>query len=220
MFAKCKGLDFLKMKIGDRLLPIFLLKNGIIEYNKIKRLRNKQNGKKMKILQVIGKKNSGKTTVMVDFIESARELGLEVATFKQGHRSSDAMDKVGTDTYRFAAAGSSQVGMQTPNGFFWHETRPAISLKDEISRFVRPSTDLFLIEGFRNDVAYPVLVLLRENHELADFPELSCVDFVGTIYDERWSDAEKRHLSTGQEVLDLTSTEKRKNWLKAWWESE
>ena len=170
----------------------------------------------MKILQIIGKKNSGKTTTTVDFILSARELGLEVATFKHTHMPNDAMDKAGTDTYRFTAAGSNQVGMQTKDGFFWHESRPAEHLEEEIAHFVRPGTDVILVEGFRNDAAYPVLVLLRENDSLEDFPELTSVDFVGTIQDERWADAEKRRLATGQEVLDLTSTEKRKNWLKAW----
>lgn len=155
-------------------------------------------------LQIIGKKKSGKTTTTVDFIKSARELNLVVASFKHTHHTV-SMDVEGTDTARFAQAGAQQVGMQNDKGFFWHETRPAKALEEEIADFVRPETDLLLIEGFKKE-NFPKLLLLRENDQVSDFAEFDNIECIGTIFPSVLT----------ENLIDLTTEEKRKEWLKSW----
>lgn len=159
----------------------------------------------MKILQIIGRKKSGKTTTTIDFIRAARELGLNVAAFKQTHHLSVTMDIPGTDSFRFAEAGAAQVGMQNAEGFFWHETRKPLPLAEEIKAFVSKDTDLVLVEGFKT-ANFPALLLMRPDDEQTDFLEYS-FDFAGTIYSE-WIQ------ESG--LIDLTTEEKRKDWLKTW----
>ena len=163
----------------------------------------------MKILQIIGKKKSGKTTTTIDFIKAARAQDLTVATFKHTHHTV-AMDVEGTDTARFSAAGAQQVGMQNDAGFFWHESRKngaEISLQEELDYFVRPETDLILIEGFKKEV-FPKLLLLREKDKLEDFAIYEQIDYVGTIFPEV--------LVVRPELIDLTTEGKREDWLIKW----
>lgn len=165
-------------------------------------------------LQIIGKKKSGKTTTTVDFIKSARESGLTVATFKHTHHTV-SMDIEGTDTARFSQAGSQQVGMQNDAGFFWHETREngaEIALQNEIDDFVRPDTDLILIEGFKRE-KFPKLLLLREQDSLSDFSAYDQIEFVGTIFPSVLENLTDKAVS---QIIDLTTEEKRKEWLKSW----
>lgn len=163
----------------------------------------------MLALQVIGKKKSGKTTTMIHFIEAATAQGKKLAAFKHTHHSV-SMDMAGTDTYRFSAAGASQVGMQQDGGFFWHEQRPmtpAIPLEEEIKDFVRKDTELLLIEGFKSE-DFPKLLLLRPQDQVVDFAELTDIAAVATIYPEK----------VGEGILDLTTEEKAKDWFAAWLE--
>lgn len=159
-------------------------------------------------LQIIGKKKSGKTTTMLNFIEKASEMGISVAAFKHTHHSV-SMDVEGTDTYRFSQAGANQVGMQNDCGFFWHEQRPngkKVSLAQEIQNYVRADTDLILIEGFKTE-KYPKLLLLRPEDRMSDF-ELEQLDFVGSLYQEK--------VESG--ILDFSSKAAAQCWFEKWYE--
>lgn len=161
----------------------------------------------MLTLQIIGKKKSGKTTTMINFIQASQQLGLKTAAFKHTHHSV-AMDVAGTDTARFSEAGADQVGMQQDGGFFWHEVRQPekkVLLATEINDFVRPQTDLVLIEGFKWE-KYPKLLLLRPQDEVADFSKFGPFDYVGTIFPE----------NRGAKLIDLTSKEKSQTWFENW----
>ncbi|MGM0212695.1 molybdopterin-guanine dinucleotide biosynthesis protein B [Enterococcus sp. AZ109] len=159
-------------------------------------------------LQIIGKKKSGKTTTMLNFIEKASEMRLSVAAFKHTHHSV-SMDVEGTDTYRFSQAGANQVGMQNDYGFFWHEHRPSgekVSLMQEIQSYVHTDTDLILIEGFKT-AGYPKLLLLRPEDRVSDF-EVEQLDYVGSLYQEK--------LESG--MLDFSSKAAAQSWFEKWYE--
>ena len=159
-------------------------------------------------LQIIGKKKSGKTTTMLNFIEQAANMGLEVAAFKHTHNSV-SMDVEGTDTYRFSQAGANQVGMQNQRGFFWHEQRPmdqVVELEQEIEDFVGPSTDLILIEGFKS-ASFPKLLLLRPEDQRGDFV-LDRLEYVGTLYQEKIHEG----------YLNFSTKEKAQQWFENWYE--
>lgn len=62
----------------------------------------------MRIVSVVGKKNSGKTSLTLKIIETLRKRGYEVATIKHSHHTME-MDKENTDTWRHKKAGSQLV---------------------------------------------------------------------------------------------------------------
>jgi len=64
----------------------------------------------MNRLHVIGGKNHGKTTLIVELIGALRERGLRVGTIKHTHHRHE-LDTPGKDSHRHRLAGSSIVGV-------------------------------------------------------------------------------------------------------------
>jgi len=71
-------------------------------------------------LHVIGRKNSGKTTLVVQLVHELRERGYHVATIKHTHHDHE-LDTPGKDSFRHRQAGSVAVGILSPkmNAVFW-----------------------------------------------------------------------------------------------------
>ena len=63
---------------------------------------------KMKIVSIVGKKNTGKTSLTVKVIEELAKRGYNVASIKQSHHSIE-MDKENTDTWKHKQAGANLV---------------------------------------------------------------------------------------------------------------
>lgn len=64
----------------------------------------------MKRLHVIGRKNHGKTTLVVDLVEELSRRGLRVGTVKHTHHKHE-LDVPGKDSHRHREAGASVVGV-------------------------------------------------------------------------------------------------------------
>ena len=71
-------------------------------------------------LHIIGRKNSGKTTLVVELVERLTERGLRVGTIKHTHHRHE-LDTPGKDSFRHRQAGSHAVGILSPqmNALFW-----------------------------------------------------------------------------------------------------
>jgi molybdopterin-guanine dinucleotide biosynthesis protein B len=65
-------------------------------------------------IHIVGRKNSGKTTLVVDLVQALREQGLRVGTVKHTHHQ-HRLDTPGKDSYRHGAAGAAVVGILTPD---------------------------------------------------------------------------------------------------------
>lgn len=103
----------------------------------------------MSRLHIIGRKNSGKTTLIVQLVEHLTEAGLRVATIKHTHHRHE-LDTPGKDSHRHRQAGAAAVGILSPamNAIFW----PASSDEDLSDRYDRlmaamADCDLVLVEG-------------------------------------------------------------------------
>lgn len=117
-------------------------------------------------LQIIGYKNSGKTTVTEALIK-ALSPAYQVAAIKHdAHQAT--MDKTGTDSARFAQAGAHSVILQSDNGLFFHQTADAPTSASAIASWLPDPTDILLIEGFKPD-PFPKIAMLRANDSKADF---------------------------------------------------
>lgn len=104
----------------------------------------------MKVFGITGRKNSGKTDLVVRLVAHFTGLGLRVATVKHAHCAAET-DRSGTDSHRHRAAGAAQVVLSTPDRWaLMTELRGTDepSLKALIDRL--DPCDLVLVEGFKS----------------------------------------------------------------------
>lgn len=67
----------------------------------------------MKRLHIVGGKNHGKTTLIVDLVQELSRRGWAVGTIKHTHHHHE-LDVPGKDSYRHRSAGASAVGILSP----------------------------------------------------------------------------------------------------------
>ncbi|MGE0668656.1 MAG: molybdopterin-guanine dinucleotide biosynthesis protein B [Sphingomonadales bacterium] len=106
----------------------------------------------MHVIGIVGWKNSGKTTLVVELVRLLTARGLKVATIKHAHHDFD-IDHPGKDSHRHREAGATDVIVAS--GARWaqvHELRgsPEPELGDLLPR-ISPGTDIVLVEGFKRD---------------------------------------------------------------------
>lgn len=131
----------------------------------------------MKICQIVGYKNAGKTSTMQQLIQYLTSKGWKVGAFKHhGHGGEPAIEKT-TDSYQHFAAGAKLSTVQGETTT--HLILPNQRLSDLIKLYRFMETDLLLIEGFKQ-ADYPKVVLLRNQKDVSLLHELSTIIAVGT----------------------------------------
>ncbi|WP_048602632.1 molybdopterin-guanine dinucleotide biosynthesis protein B [Rubeoparvulum massiliense] len=118
------------------------------------------------ILQVVGYKDSGKTTLIVKVIHACNMEGWRVATLKHhGHGGRPFIHDNGTDTAKHRNAGAIVTGVEG-NGTFILQINAEESISFEhLLKFYRClDVDFVLVEGYKEG-AYPKLMLVREEEE-------------------------------------------------------
>lgn len=108
----------------------------------------------MKRLHIIGHKNSGKTTLIVDLVTAFTRLGYRVGTIKHTHHHHE-LDTPGKDSHRHREAGSVAVGILSKgmNAIFWPQTDNRTSSDQPDSRkylqfdSMMNDCDIVLVEG-------------------------------------------------------------------------
>lgn len=136
------------------------------------------------VVSFIGKKKSGKTTVVLGVVAELRRRGYRVAVIKHDTHGFD-VDVPGTDSYRFREIGAEVVGISSPDKYVWvagtEEERPL----GELVRQIREPVDLVITEGFKKQDAPKIEVSRRaRSTEL-----VSTVDeLLGIASDQRFPD--------------------------------
>lgn len=119
----------------------------------------------MKIIQLCGYKNSGKTTLITALIPLLKQHGLRIAVIKHDRHGFE-MDHEGTDTYKYREAGAEGIAIASPG-----RTAMLREAEMELTSLIQLycDYDLVLVEGYKME-PYPKLVLLRgpEDIELVD----------------------------------------------------
>lgn len=103
----------------------------------------------MKIIGIIGWKNSGKTTLIEKLVEGWVSIGLRISTIKHAHHDFD-IDHPGKDSYRHRAAGAQEVIVASRMRWaLIHEAREEkeAELEQLLARLT--PTDLVIVEGFK-----------------------------------------------------------------------
>jgi molybdopterin-guanine dinucleotide biosynthesis protein B len=103
----------------------------------------------MKPFGLVGWKNSGKTTLLVELIPLLVRRGLKVSTLKHGHHAFD-IDQPGKDSYRHRMAGATEVLLgSSARWALMHELREeGEPTAEELLTRMSP-VDLVLVEGFK-----------------------------------------------------------------------
>ena len=152
----------------------------------------------MKIVSIVGKKNTGKTSLTVKVIEELTRRGYNVASIKHSHHSIE-MDKENTDTWKHKQAGANLVVGVGSTTFF--NARQEMDL-NRILFLIKhmDEFDFVIIEGYKS-YNYPKIITspdVRDEYtikevdsfaidaegvsELADLIEQSGHDIVDTLF--------------------------------------
>lgn len=102
----------------------------------------------MKILQIAGYKNTGKTTLILDFVQLLKQYGYTVAIIKHHHITEDVENS--TDTGRFFEAGADYTAFNMPGHSVMLE-QPEKPLTVQLQRFQNEGVDFVLVEGYKNE---------------------------------------------------------------------
>ncbi|MBB3114708.1 molybdopterin-guanine dinucleotide biosynthesis protein B [Paenibacillus phyllosphaerae] len=125
------------------------------------------------VLQIVGYKNSGKTTLVQSLIRRLKTQDLTVGTVK--HDAHDfTMDTPGTDTWKHQEAGAdvTAISSASRSAVLYNQ---AASLDTLLTRMT--DIDLVLVEGFKQ-AHYPKFVLLRDEGDLKLLSSLTQIEAV------------------------------------------
>jgi molybdopterin-guanine dinucleotide biosynthesis protein B len=109
------------------------------------------------VFQVVGYKNTGKTTLICRLVQAFKCSGYRVGTIKHDGHDFE-IDKPGTDTWKHRASGADMVAITSAFQTAMIESGPA-ALQELIGRM--GGADIVLAEGFKAE-HYPKIVLLKE----------------------------------------------------------
>lgn len=136
------------------------------------------------VVSFIGKKKSGKTTVVLGVVDELRSRGYRVAALKHDTHGFD-VDVPGTDSYRFREVGAEVVGISSPDKYVWvNGISDERSLLDLVGQ-IREPVDLVITEGFKKQDAPKIEVSRRaRSSELVSTPD----ELIGITSDQSFPD--------------------------------
>ena len=136
------------------------------------------------VVSFIGKKKSGKTTVLLGVIGELRDRGYKVAALKHDTHGFE-IDIAGTDSYRFRQLGTEVVGISSPWNYVWQVKTAEEPPLGELVRQIREPVDLVITEGFKLQDAPKIEVSRRaRSTELVSTPD----ELIGITSDQRFPD--------------------------------
>jgi molybdopterin-guanine dinucleotide biosynthesis protein B len=134
------------------------------------------------IFQVVGYKNSGKTTVMSNLIKRLKEDHLNVVAIKHHGHGGKPETAENKDSRRHLESGALVSIVEGDGGLLLQAEKAIWTLEEkvELAAFFKP--DVILIEGHKNE-SYPKLLLLRgkEDFELLQLPNVQVIMLWGEI---------------------------------------
>ncbi len=113
------------------------------------------------IVSIVGKSNSGKTTLLESLISTLKGRGYRVGAIK--HSAEDVeFDTVNKDSWKFTRAGSAVSALCSFQRLAVFKKLEQDPEPAELARFVCPDCDLVLTEGFKRSNNFKIEVHRRE----------------------------------------------------------
>lgn len=140
------------------------------------------------VFQIVGYKNSGKTSLLSDLIAYGTDRGEKVAAIKHhGHEEPLKVMHLDTDSYRLHESGAFMTGVDSPRRFqleLSHEDDfPLTQLVNIYQHF---SPDLIAVEGYKQE-DFPKAVIIKREEDLPLLEQLTNIQLV-ICWDERMID--------------------------------
>lgn len=111
------------------------------------------------IISIVGRSNSGKTTLLEGVIADLKQRGYKVAVMKHSTEEVE-LDTVGKDTWRFTRAGSEMSVISSGHNLAVFKRLTDDFGPQELSQFISDDLDLLLTEGFKQS-SYPKIEVHR-----------------------------------------------------------
>lgn len=169
------------------------------------------------VIAIVGRKNSGKTTLLVALAAELRRRGYRVASMKHGHHRFE-IDHPGRDSWRhvheggveavlLVSAGKIALVMNSPE-----EPDPEVLLR---RHYAGQEFDLILVEGYK-DGPFPKIEIHRRgvhDHPLLEAASASASGFLAIVTDDpqvrapvpviplRFEDPERPHVRAVVELI-------------------
>jgi molybdopterin-guanine dinucleotide biosynthesis protein B len=138
------------------------------------------------VISVVGKKNAGKTTLVVALAQEFVRRGRRVGTLKHGHHPA-LVDQEGKDTWRhFHEGGAVKTLIEAPNQRVLFEKPAGDTDPVELVRRYFRDTDIVVVEGFKRARLPKIEVHRRAAHDapLYDASAPDADTWIGMITDD------------------------------------
>lgn len=158
----------------------------------------------VKILHVVGYKNSGKTTLMKNWISYLKESGYKVAAIKHhGHGAKLAMPDEAKDSMQYIAHGAD-MSLVSGGGYTQQIMQKESSYKELIALARRDEPDIILVEGFKEEQGKKVVLATEEEWETLQQLD-GIVLVVGDVETDRY-----------ETIASRTFEDRLNSWLRSW----
>ncbi|WP_062104898.1 molybdopterin-guanine dinucleotide biosynthesis protein B [Bacillus niameyensis] len=127
----------------------------------------------IKVFQVVGYQNSGKTTLMEKLIAYGTSKSFRIGTIKHhGHGGAPDKNRVAKDSDRHREAGAKFACVEGGGILHLEAQQGSWSLDEIISLYKQFELDLVLVEGYKQ-AQYPKIIMIREPEDLELVRELT-----------------------------------------------
>ncbi|GEK57587.1 molybdopterin-guanine dinucleotide biosynthesis protein B [Marinococcus halophilus] len=155
------------------------------------------------VLQVIGFKESGKTTLLKRWTALARANGWRVGVLKHHGHQHEPLQPEGVDSMELKEAGAMVSGVEGAGVFQFLADLEAPELSTLLNIYQQLPLDVILIEGYKK-APHPKVFLLRSTNDKATLEDL---DNIQTAF------------GPGEEVNHFQDTEKADAWFEQYMRS-
>ncbi|MEM3382968.1 MAG: molybdopterin-guanine dinucleotide biosynthesis protein B [Nitrososphaerales archaeon] len=108
----------------------------------------------VKIVAVIGKSGSGKTSTIEYLISNLSKEGFTIGSIKHVHEPDFTIDKKGKDTWRFAQAGAKKIAIIAPTEVTIINKKEDQQIDlEEVIKKLEEGLDIIFLEGFHSLIA-------------------------------------------------------------------
>ena len=114
------------------------------------------------IISIVGKSDSGKTTLIEKLVRELKQRGHRIGVIKHASHGFD-IDREGKDSWRHKAAGAETVIVASPGRVAMVKDEPIDSL-DHLATYFN-GIDLILTEGYKNENKPKIEVFRAEKHK-------------------------------------------------------
>jgi molybdopterin-guanine dinucleotide biosynthesis protein B len=116
------------------------------------------------IISIVGKSDSGKTTLIEKLLPELIHRGYRVATVKHDTHGFE-VDREGKDSWRHKKAGAQTVIISSPNKVALIQDVEKDLTLEEIREKLIQGVDLILSEGYKKDIQPKIEVFRKEKHK-------------------------------------------------------